>query len=154
MKLNILKAIVAAGILFSFTACNNDDDNNNEMNISFAELPEASRTLIESNFSGITANRVVKKNTANADGTLYETWLSNNFEIDFDANGVWTDIDGNMQQVPNALIPVAILTYTQTNYSSFFIEGIDKESYGYQVEISNDVDLKFNADGTFIGIDN
>lgn len=153
--MNILKTIVAAGILFSFTACNNDDDNNNEVIINFAELPEASRTLIESNFSGATANRIIKRNAADSDGTLYEVWLSNNFEIDFDANGIWTDIDGNMQQVPNALIPSAILTYTQTNYPKpLFIEGIDKESYGYQVEISNDIDLKFNADGTFIGIDN
>ncbi|SMC76113.1 PepSY-like domain-containing protein [Moheibacter sediminis] len=154
MKLIFLKTIVVAGILFSFTACNNDDDNNNETNISLAELPEASRNLIESNFTGATANRVVRKNAADNDGTLYEVWLSNNFEIDFDTNGFWTDIDGNMQQVPNALIPEAILSYAQANYSSFFIEGIDKETYGFQVEISNDVDLKFNADGTFIGIEN
>lgn len=154
MKLNILKTIAAAGILFSFTACNSDDDTNNETNISFAELPEVSRTLIETNFSGVTANHVVKKNATDADGTLYETWLSNNFEIDFDASGNWTEIDGNMQQVPSALIPEAILNYIQTNYGSFFIQGIDKEPYGYQVEISNDVDLKFNADGTFIAVDN
>lgn len=153
MKLNFL-TILTAGILFSFTACNNDDDNN-ETEINFAELPEASRILIESNFTGTTASRVIKKNTPDTDGTLYEVWLNNNFEIDFDESGNWTDIDGNNQQVPNALIPEPILAYTQTNYPSpLFIEVIDKEPYGYQVEISNDVELKFNSDGTFIGIDN
>ncbi len=156
MKANFLKSLALITTLFLFAACNNDDDqNNNETVIDYSELSEACKTTIETHFPNATATRVEMKNVPDSDGTVYEVNLSNGFEIDFDAECVWTDIDGNHQQVPDALIPDAILDYVQTHYPSpLFIEGIDKEPYGYQVEISNDIDLKFNADGSFIGIDN
>lgn len=155
MKMNILKPILAAGILFSFTACNNDDDNNQEVIIDYTELSENCKSFVETHFPENTVVSVEKKNAPDSDGTLYEVRLNNGMEIDFSAECVWTDIDGNHQPIPNALIPAAILTYVQENYPSpLFIEGIDKEPYGYQVEISNDIDLKFDAEGTFIRIDN
>jgi hypothetical protein len=131
-----------------------NDDDNDEATIAYADLPQNVRTLIETHFPGNQAIYVSKNTGSNKDKAVYEVKLNNRFELDFDVDGNWTDIEGNQRQVPDALIPQAILSYVQANYPSpLFIEGIDKESFGYQVEISNDTDLKFNADGNFIGID-
>lgn len=155
MKLNFLNTALVAGILFSFTACNNDDDNNNETIIDYSELSENCQSFISTHFPDATVIHVERNNFPDSDGTIYEVRLNNGMEIDFSAECVWTDIDGNHQPIPTAFIPAQILTYVQENYPApLFIEGIDKEHYGYQVEISNDIDLKFNTEGTFIGIDN
>ncbi len=155
MKSNFLKTIAAVVILYAFTSCNNDDDqSNNETVIDYSELAESCKTVIETHFSSATAIRVEKKNIPDSDGTVYEVKLSNGMEIDFTAECSWTDIDGNNQQIPYALVPEAILLYVQTNYPApTFIEGIDKETFGYEVELSNDLDLIFNSDGTFVRID-
>lgn len=131
-----------------------DNDDDDEITVPVSDLPQNARTLIESHFSGAQAIYLSKNKVTDDDGTLYELKLDNGFEIDFDKDGNWTDIEGNRQQVPDALIPEGILSYVLSNYPSpLFIEGIDKESYGYQLEISNDLDLKFDVDGNFIGID-
>ena len=38
------------------------------------------------------------------------------------------------------------------NYSGAYIDEIDREPYGYDVDLNTGVDLRFNADGAFLGI--
>lgn len=152
--MNILKPILAAGILFSFTACNNDDDSQNETILDYNELSETCKTIIETHFPEATVILVERKNVPDSDGTVYEVKLNNGMEIDFNAECNWTDIDGNNQRIPYALISEAIVSYVQTNYPEpIFIKGIDKESFGFEVELSNGVDLIFDTNGEFVRID-
>ncbi|RAV30209.1 PepSY-like domain-containing protein [Sinomicrobium soli] len=150
MKQHFLKGMAIIGMVCAFIACSNDDDNN-DLIIDTGDLPEAGTALLATYFEGATVTRVELKNRADADGTLYEVSLSNGFEIDLDADGNWTDIDGNNRQVPDGLVPEAILAYTREHYPSpVFIEGIDKEVSGYEVDLSNNTDLLFDTDGNFI----
>ena len=41
----------------------------------------------------------------------------------------------------------------KTHFAGATVVKIDKEYYGYDVELSNDLDLKFNAQGQFMRID-
>ncbi len=132
-----------------------DDDGNDdgETVIAFDQLPQAAKDLIETNFPTAQAIKVTENSVAEDDGTIYEVELDNGFELSFDADGNWTDIDGENQAVPDALVPANVLSYIQSTYPSLYVESIEKENYGYKVGLSNDVDLKFDADGPFIGID-
>lgn len=154
MKLNFLNTMAVFAIVFAFTACNNDDDQNqNENTINYNELSDDCKTVIETHFPDATVILIEKKNVPDSDGTVYEVKLNNGMEIDFSADCAWTDIDGNNQRIPDALIPEAILSYVQTNYpSSVFIKGIDKEAFGYEVELSNNIDLIFDPNGEFVRI--
>ena len=58
-----------------------------------------------------------------------------------------------MTAVPAAIIPEAIRQYVSTNFAGTIITKIDKERYGYDIELSNDIDLKFNDQGALIGMD-
>ncbi|MBC9796133.1 PepSY-like domain-containing protein [Sinomicrobium weinanense] len=152
MKQHFLKGLAVLAIAGAFASCSNDDDDNN--NINATDVPATSQDLIETHFEGATITRAIKNNTPGADGTLYETRLSNDFEIDFNTDGEWTDIEGNGQPVPDDLIPPAILNEVRQNYPDpIFIEGIDLEPNGYEVELSNDVDLYFDLNGNFISED-
>ncbi|SFW77277.1 Putative beta-lactamase-inhibitor-like, PepSY-like [Sinomicrobium oceani] len=153
MKKRFVKGLTVLGMICAFVACSSDDDNNNENQIDASDLPAAGIALLEVNFEGATVTRAEKKKTPDEDGTLYEVTLSNGFEIDLDAQGNWTDIDGNGQQVPDALVPDLILSYTQENYQSLFIESIDMEVTGYDVELSDGTDLEFDTEGNFVRVD-
>ncbi len=151
--MKLLRIIMVLSAIWGLTACSSDDDSVTEVVINYEQLPEQSRTFIESHFTDVQTIRVEKNLIPDADGTVYEVKLANVFEIDFDADGVWIEVDGNGNPVPTAIIPEAILTYVQSNYPpELFIESIEKKNYGYRIELSNDVELKFDSDGGFIGI--
>lgn len=129
---------------FSFIACNSDDD----QQIQLEELPEQAIVFLETHFpdADILKITVDSKNK-------YEVKLNNGFEIDFDQNGSWIEIEGHGQQIPDAIIPLPILDYVQTNYSDLFIEEISKTTDKYKVDLSNDLEIHFDLDGNFLGID-
>ena len=152
MKKVILSGFIALSLLFSTTSCNNDDDDR-ETVITAADLPTTATTFATTYFPNTTYTLVQKKNTVDSDGSLYEVKLSSNFEIEFDANGNWIDVDGNNQVVPTGIIPEKIQTYVTTNYSDQSVTSIDKETAYIEVKLSNNVELIFDLQGNFIRID-
>lgn len=153
MKKIILTGFIALTFLFSATSCDNDDDDNHEYIISANDLPEATRTFVTTYFPNTTYLQVKKQNVPDADGSIYDVLLSNNFEIDFDINGNWIGIDGNHQAIPVELIPEKINTYVTTNYPNEFIISIDNEKTYTEVDLSNNLDLIFDNQGNFLRID-
>jgi len=151
MKKIILTGFIALSILFSTTSCNNDDER--ESIITSADLPTTSDTFVSTYFPNTTYLTVKKQNKADSDGSIYDVYLTNGFEIDFDAAGNWIDIDGNHQVIPAELIPEKINTYVTANYANLFVTSIDKETTYIEVELSNNLGLVFDLQGNFLRID-
>ncbi|MBS7255657.1 PepSY-like domain-containing protein [Flavobacterium branchiicola] len=151
MKKVILSGFIALSLLLTITSCDNDDDR--EYTIPATELPASVNTFITTYFPNATYQLVKKQKTADRDGSIYDVYLTNGFEIDFDANGNWVDIDGNHQPVPVELIPEKINTYVTTNYVNQFITSIDKESTHTEIELSSNIELIFDTQGNFVRID-
>ena len=152
MKKIILTGFIALSLLLSTTSCDNDDDNK-ESTINAADLPKSADTFVTTYFPNTTYVLITKQNIADNDGSIYDVKLSNNFEIDFDANGNWIDIDGNNQAVPVELVPEKIQTYVTTNYPNQFVTSIDNETTYTEVELSNNIELVFDLQGNFLRID-
>jgi hypothetical protein len=122
--------------------------------ITEGQLPSESQTFLKTHFSGITVSTIIK----DKDGlsTTYEVYLANGFEIDFKKSGEWDDVDCKQSAVPAsiiALLPAGIASYCSTNFPAVFIVEVNKEHYGYEIGLSNDIDLEFNQDGSFRKID-
>lgn len=152
MKKIFLTGFIALSLLVTTTSCDSDDDNN-ESAINVTDLPKAADTFVTTYFPNTTYVLITKQNVADLDGSLYDVKLSNNFEIDFDVNGNWIDIDGNHQAVPVELVSKKIQIYVTTNYPNQFVTSIDKEKTTVEVELSNDLDLVFDLQGNFLRID-
>lgn len=152
MKKIILTGFIALSLLLTTTSCDNDDDNNESV-INVTDLPKSADAFVTTYFPNTTYVLIRKQNVADLDGSIYDVKLSNNFEIDFDANGNWIDIDGNHQAVPVELVPEKIQTYVTTNYPNQFVTSIDNEKTTVEVELSNNVDLVFDLQGNFLRID-
>lgn len=126
--------------------CNADDD----VVISASQLPAAARVFVQKTFP---TKRII---FAQKDGFFrptYDVRLDNGIEIDFDHSGVWDKVDCKHSAVPASLIPASIANYLRANFPDAVVTKIDKERYGYEIELSNDLELKFNKKGMLIAID-
>lgn len=157
MRKVFLSATIAVGLLAT-VSCSSDDDNNKnhpdyDHKITPQELPEAARAFVTANFPDAQYQLTEKQNAADSDGSIYEVLLSNRFEIDFDIDGNWIDIDGNNQPIPPTLIPAKIKDYITANYTSHNAVKFDREKSHIKIELSNDIDLIFDLEGNFLRID-
>ena len=115
-------------------------------------LPEAARNTIANNCKAKVS--IVKIEKMINKITKYEVILTDGTEISFDKNGNWENVETNINKsVPSAFIPEAIAAYIGKNHKDTRIVGIEKERKGYEVELSNGIDLKFDADGKFLRYD-
>ncbi|GHA34381.1 hypothetical protein GCM10007103_14750 [Salinimicrobium marinum] len=146
-------AFLALGAITFVSCSDDDDDNSHETMIEAQDLPENARTFISTYFPTAEYSRVEENSAVESDGTMYEVDLSNNFEIDFTSEGSWVDVDGNDQELPAGIVPQKIAEYVSENYPDFFITGIDTETTGYEIELSNDLDVLFDTEENFISED-
>lgn len=132
----MLMAILA---MLTITACDSDDDEFVEV----TELPAAAQTFLSQYFPGLTVKSVEKEK---ASGTFYyDVTLADGTEVEFDQAGAWTDVDCKNKAVPSVIIPQAISAYVEANYPGLLIVQIERESYGYDIELSNDLDIRFDT---------
>lgn len=111
------------------------------------QLPEAAKTFVQTNFKG---QKIVY---AEKDWNSFECRLADGTKIEFTKKGAWKKIDRKATAVPDAIVPATILEYVKANFVGCTVTKIDKERYGYDIELSNDMDLKFNFQGALIGMD-
>lgn len=111
------------------------------------QLPADAKIFVQKNFQG---QKIIY---AEKDWNSYECRLDDGTKIEFNKKGNWKKVDRKFTAVPAALIPDAIQQYVNTNFPNCSIIKIDKERYGYDIELSNDIDLKFNYQGALIGMD-
>ena len=115
-------------------------------------LPAAAQSVLKNDFKSEISNIEIEKK----DGVIkeYEVKLANGMKIEFDTLGVWKEIkapeDG---EVPLALVPDTIMNFVNEKYPEIKVRKIQKESYGYEVDLSNKTELKFDPNGGLLKID-
>ena len=123
----------------------------NDIPIATHKLPADAQKFLKENFA---QNKVVSavhdKDVSDNDYTVV---LDNGVKIEFDSSGKWESIKTKNGSVPAKLIPTKIMGYISQHYPSFGVDKIERKRYGYEVELSNDLDLKFDHNGKFIGLD-
>ena len=115
------------------------------------QLPETINSFLQKVFPGAAVAYVELDNEYG--GVNYDVRLNDGTEIDFDANNQWDKVDCHTKAVPASLVPAAVAQYVKANYQGQPITKIDKEPYGYEIELANGLDLKFNPSVQLIGID-
>ena len=113
--------------------------------VTFAQLPQKAQQFITKHFSG------VEFLSATMDDD-YEVYLANGTKVEFTLQGDWKEVRC-AGGVPAAIVPAAISKYVKTNYANAAIVKIDKKYSGYEVELNNGLELKFDAKGNFLAID-
>ena len=115
-------------------------------------LPAAARATVQKHFkSGISLVKIDKSWGRVSD---YEVILDNGTEVTFDRGGNWTDLEaGRASAVPASLLPKGIADYVKANHRGAAVVGVEKHRSGYDVELSNDIELRFDLQGRFVRYD-
>lgn len=148
MKSTIKKMmmVVCSVVLFSTTAC---ADKNKPIQVN--ELPAKAQTVLNTHFSG------QKVTLATLESEIidksYNVVLQNGTKLEFDRKGNLTEVDCKQGKVPAKLIPQAIKSYVQTNYSGQNIKKMEIDKNEHEIELSNGLDITFNKHFQVIDID-
>ena len=111
-------------------------------------LPQPALTTVKNNFkSDISVIKIEKDFGRISD---YEVILTDGTEIKFDRNGNWEDVEcSNNNSVPAGFIPEQVAAFVKKNQPKTHIVGIEKDRGGYEVQLSNGVEMKFDNQGQF-----
>ena len=134
-------------VLFVSVACAEDDKR-----IATSELPTAAQQFIKKYFAKkkVALAKVDKELTS----TTYEVVFTDGATVDFNSKGQWYDIECRKESVPSALVPSQITTYVKANYSGRPIVKLEKQRRGgYEVELSDGLELKFDKNYKLVDLD-
>ncbi len=163
-----MKTLICLILVASIFSCSKDNSNmatdvptngnliaaraDNTINV--ATLPQVILDYITANYPNLT----IFKADIEDDGN-YEVTLSNDIELIFDSNGVFLGVDDDGDNdygdtdINPADLPQVILDYILVNYPNETINEAELENNGnYEIELSNDVVLVFDGNGTFLGV--
>ena len=143
MKSYILTGIFALVLLM--TSCS-------DRPVAPAELPAPITAFIQQNFPNQAITFAQKD--LEIMGWQYDVVLADGTQIEFDTDQMWDKIQCPMTNpVPAVLIPAPIMAYLQGNFPGVMIQKIDKDSFGYEVELATGLELKFNQQGALMEMD-
>lgn len=112
-------------------------------------LPKAAQTVLTQNVKSKVSLVKIDKDFGRV--SEYEVIMDDGTEVSFDRDGNWKNIEvNNSKSVPSSFVPKAIADYVKKVQKNTRIVGIEKERNGYEVELSNGVDMKFDKNGNFI----
>ena len=119
--------------------------------ITVQQLPQEAQKFLKANYA--TSNIVSAYHDKDIADNDYTVLLSDGTKVEFDASGKWESVKNKSAKIPSALIPVQIQNYVKRNYPGIGIVKIERKRYGFEVELHNDLDLKFDQKGKFIRVD-
>ena len=123
---------------------------NHDVMISVSQLPSAAKTFVQKQFPRqenplCTAGRQLQSQVLNPPRRRHRDRIRPHRQLG--------KIECKPSAVPAALVPAPILNQVNANFPGAAILKIDKESYGFKVELANDIELKFSKNGLLMGFD-
>ncbi len=111
-------------------------------------LPDEALTTIETFYGNVGVDQV-KVDSKAMGKKNYDVVLSNGTAIEFDNSGCLKEINCGKSEVPAALVIQPIRDFVKKNFEEHVITGIEFKKNGYDVELSNGVDIRFDQTGKF-----
>ncbi len=146
LKFRFFLLTIISCILFNTNARADDD-----RPITVDKLPKKAQEFIIKHFPH---NQIA---VAKQEGMLieknYDIIFTNGDKVEFDRNGEWTNVSCKYSRVPDAIIPPQITSYIQRHYPNVKVNGIEKDKWYYEVNLVNDIELKFNHSFKLIDAD-
>ena len=144
MKKILLSALAIAALAVTPTMAE-------DVAITAQKLPQEAQSFLKTHYA---QNKVLSamhdRDFTDNDYTVY---LDDGTKIEFDGSGKWESVKNHNGKIPAGVVPSAIQTYVAEHFPSLGIEKIERKRYGYELELTNDLDLKFDSRGKFVGID-
>lgn len=148
MNKRLIKVALLSAIACVAVSCDKEEL------ISTDNLPVTANTFLNAHFNAAEVLSVSREKEM-LSGAEYEVLLNNGVEVKFDKNGNWTEVEArkDTEALPTSFILVPIVDYVEEHYGDAGINSIDKEKNGFDIELTNGLDLIFDTEGEFVRID-
>ena len=120
--------------------------------IAYSEMTKEAKDFIEQNFPNMKVAFV--ESYFGIFGSSYELTFNTGDEVKVTTTGDWKEISSEYMDFPQQLIPDFIKTYLDDNFPNVKIEKMEKYKKYIEVELVNNVEIKFNYQGIVIDLDN
>lgn len=146
---NIVKFITVCIAVLAFAPATLEAKDSYTKNIS--KLPSVAVEFIKANFSDLELSgiKIDKGFFANS----YDVYFTNGTKIEFDSKGEWTEVENKLVGIKGPVIPEKIQKVLDEDFKGAKVINIERKRRGYEVDLSNDLELIFDLQGNFIGID-
>lgn len=119
--------------------------------ITAEQLPAKSQTFLKTHFSGkrillVTLERGHLK-------TTYEVRYADGTGVEFRKDGGWKEVDCRLDTVPAAIVPQPVLTFVAEHYPDSHICKVERDRKGYEVKLSNRLELAFDPKFRLMEVD-
>lgn len=120
--------------------------------IAYSEMTKEAKDFIEQTFPNMKVAFV--ESYFGIFGSSYELTFNTGDEVKVTNTGDWKEISSEYMDFPQQLIPDFIKTYLDDNFPNVKIEKMEKYKKYIEVELVNNVEIKFNYQGIVIDLDN
>lgn len=135
------KFILFLTCVLSWTLASADTD---DRRISFKELPQAAQSYIKKHFPN---QRIVRVDSED-DGD-YEVHLSGSYEVTFDDQGIWKEVDASRKALPNSVLPQEVRRAVRGRYpQNVKIMQLERKYDKFEVEFSNQQKLNVKMESS------
>lgn len=115
------------------------------------QLPKSVQSVVTDNFDSKVASTTVETNTIGINE--YEVFLSNGTKIKFEGEE-WEEVSvPASDSVPNYFLMEPIRIYLTQNMPNQNVVKIERDEKGYEIKLSNNIELEFDPNGNFVRID-
>lgn len=141
----VLALILPFGVVSAFTLADGDKI------IDKRELPAQAQSFLNEYYAGtkISYAKLEKDFLERS----YEVMLADGTKLEFSSKGNWTEVDSRYADIPAAIVPAPIKKFIDENYSGARVLKIERDKRGYEVKLSNKLELEFNNDFEVVDID-
>ena len=126
------------------TSCQKDD----ETPMSSGDVPTSISDFMSQYYPDATYN--VTEDTEDDGSISYDVDLDNGIELEFDANGSLTSMEGDSEDLNMDILNENMTTYVASNYPNQSVISWEIEDDYQLVKLDNGVVLVFNTDGDFV----
>ncbi len=140
--------------LTSLVSCSEDSDSPDYIYDDLSGLHPRAQYFIQLYFDDYRYTGISVMNEPGENGKLYEVVLDGKISIDFDYDGYWLVMNGNL--LPYSVVdifPETMKNYLTRNSYQKSIKTIQRYIYGYKMDFSGRSSLAFDTKGGLLGYD-
>lgn len=141
-RLKLILPLLLALVVFALPA------RADKYSINRDDLPQTAQKFLTDYFPKSKVS-LVKTDNHLFRNTDYDVRLVNGTTIEFNNKGEWTEVDCKTKEVPSGLVIKPIKNYITKNFPGTFVVKIEKKTFGYELELNDGIELKFDRLGTY-----
>lgn len=133
--------MLTAGIAFA----------DNDRIIPYEQLPAKAQKFVEQYFPSEKVSYV--KEEADFMEVSYEVMFAQGSKVEFTGNGEWVEVECRYSTLDDKLVPAQIKDYVTKNFPDAKFVKIERKYRGYEVKLTNRLELTFDGNFNLVDID-